>query len=361
MRAADRPEFRSPDGTPRTWKLVGVEQREPISLGGGHFHPNTTTCDRCGQCIRWVATMESSDGETLRTGMDCAGSLAGGPSEMELRRAQRAYQNAQYAKAHAARWAAERAERDAARRIVAEENAQVYAQVMADLAEVAASEKCSSWERNFAGNLLAGLKDGSATGDLEVRERSILRRALRAARAPASSHYGQVGARLKNVEAVVERCVYMGSFIYGSRWALSFRLPTGEVLVWKTGVGAWCDELAGNKDELDGTRVRISFTVKQHAEFRGTPQTEIGNAKIEGLGCGFFYANFDVDAMRSPGFDLDLLQPQWARNVEEAEAKFAAGSHVYGPFRTTTELYDAQRGDEEHAKMVASLREWAAA
>lgn len=360
-RAHDRPEFRTQDGTLRTWKLLHVEQRQPIALGGGQFHPNTTSCDRCGQCIRWVATMQGSDGAVLRTGMDCAESLAGGPSEMELRRAQRTFQLAQYRKIREAELAEAKAAREATFRVIAEENARAYGQVMAELAEVAASEKCSSWERDFAGRLLSTIREGRASGDLDMRDRASLRRALRTCRLPSAGHYGKVGDRVKNAEAILDRCVFMGHFDYGSRWALTFRLDSGEVLVWKTGTGSWCDELAGNKDEIDGTRVRLSFTIKQHSTFRGMQQTEISNAKVEGVGCGFFYANFDAETLRAPDFDTNLLQITWARNLEEVEARLPAGARIHGPFRDTTELYSAQREDAENNAMIDVLREGRAA
>lgn len=339
-------EFETSEGTPRTWKLVKLTKREPIVMGGvgcSYVHPNTATCERCAQSIRWVAEVKSSDGEVLHVGVDCAATLQGGPALRELRAAQRAWDRAQYRATHQAEWAAKKAERAAVEAALAQENAATYGQVIADLAEVAASQKCSKWERDFASFLHGQVVRGLTSGDLDLRQKEILGGCTRKARAPESTHVGSIGQRL-TLEATFERAIFVGAGRFGSTYRLVLRTDEGQVLTWKTGLGTWADVLPP-RENPSGTRVKVTFTVLEHSNYEGTKQTEMTRAKVEGIGCGYFYAVSD-DPASFDGERSELLRPFWASSQEAAEEK-ACGLEVSGPFKAYHEATDGQNSSEQ--------------
>lgn len=340
-------EFQTSTGTPRTWKLAAVTKREPIVMGGigsSYVHPNTATCERCAQSIRWVAEVRSSDGETLQVGVDCAATLQGGPSLRALRAAQRTWERAQHRAAHKAEWDAKKAEHEAVRAALAQENADKHGQLLGDLAEIAASDKCSKWEKDFASFLRSQMVRGNTGGDLSIRQQEIVGRCLRTARAPESTYVGTVGQRM-SLEATFEREIYCGpGFRGGSVYRLIFRTDEGQILVWKTGLGNWTDVLPLRENPA-GTRVKLTLTVDGHTTYAGVKQTGIARAKVEGMGSGYFYAVSD-DPDSFAGDRSELLNPIWAQSQEAAEEK-AAGLEVVGPFKTYHDATDSQRGSEQ--------------
>ena len=87
-----------------------------------------------------------------------------------------------------------------------------------------------------------------------------------------SAHVGEVGARADFGRGVVERC-----FSFDNQWGggtlVIIRLTSGAVLKWA----------ASRTDQwvVPGVTVEVAGTVKRHAEYKGTPQTEISRAKLQ--------------------------------------------------------------------------------
>lgn len=81
-------------------------------------------------------------------------------------------------------------------------------------------------------------------------------------------HWGEIGKRYKNV--TVEHIKFIAQFetVYGLMKIWNVILEDGTVLTWKT-----------SKD-IDGDCNTITFTVKEHGEYKGIKQTEITRCKI---------------------------------------------------------------------------------
>ena len=91
----------------------------------------------------------------------------------------------------------------------------------------------------------------------------------------AKAHLGEVGKKLV-ATAALERC-YAFETNYGVTRMLTFRTPEGATILWKASSTDIRPEDVGNTYE-------ITATVKQHGDYKGTPQTEVTRAKLRQVG-----------------------------------------------------------------------------
>lgn len=296
------------------WKIVSVEAREPIHLGGGQYHPNTATCEKCSQEIRWVATVRNEAGEVLKTGLDCAATLSGGPELRELRRAQRRHL-----------WSKRSQEQRQERQLQADANAVAYAELLRDLDLVAGSDSCRDRDRDLARGIARSLRSGARGFDLVEWERAAVNSALRTARMPPSRHIGTPGDKLARVPVTFEgRFSWIGSF--GWRSVYRFRCDDGAVLAWYTQTGLVNEIPGGSVDQAVGARFLLSAAIKKHGQYDGVAQTEILRVKLMPQGSGHFYT-VDPGATGNDRFGV----VEWAASLADIEAKYPEFEAV-GPF-----------------------------
>lgn len=79
-----------------------------------------------------------------------------------------------------------------------------------------------------------------------------------------SSYYGEVGKRYKNITVSNKKVIANYETMYGLQTIYSFNIGN-DVLIWKTSTGLYTDKESFN----------ISFTVKEHSEYKGQKQTII--------------------------------------------------------------------------------------
>lgn len=92
-----------------------------------------------------------------------------------------------------------------------------------------------------------------------------LQRAREFGRAKDAGHFGTVKDRVRDTEIIYTKSTGFDSQ-FGYTYIHTFRTAVGHLLIWKTGT-----ELS----VAPGTRVIATFTVKEHSEWNGTPQTKI--------------------------------------------------------------------------------------
>ena len=73
-----------------TWKVIGWREAVYQACVGAPVQ-SAGTCEKCGQGIRYVVTVQSSEGARMEVGQDCAVTLEGGIELRDLRTAERAY------------------------------------------------------------------------------------------------------------------------------------------------------------------------------------------------------------------------------------------------------------------------------
>lgn len=110
-----------------------------------------------------------------------------------------------------------------------------------------------------------------------VRREREEREAIEASR-PPSHHLGQPGDRL-SATVTLERKIGLPDRGFGPATILVFRADDGPLLSWKTSSITRID----GKPIENGERFRIEFTVKAHADFRGTPETRVLRVKASRL------------------------------------------------------------------------------
>ncbi len=258
--------------TEEAWRVVGFMTREPIVICPGVVHTNTASCEQCGQAIRHVVSMLSSNGNRLDVGEDCAITLAGGDTLRQVRNAQRAWERAEDERLHGAdRRAAAIAK--AAREVAqGQENEILFGLVLFAARAIVASVFTSNYDGSHAARLIADLITGQRTYGLDSSELVWLGQAYRAATSPASSHVGTVGGKFATTATLERRHGF--DTAYGRKWILTFRAECGAILVWFTTAG-------GDQWEADlGSVVTIKGTVKEHSEYKGTKQTVMTRCKV---------------------------------------------------------------------------------
>lgn len=95
-----------------------------------------------------------------------------------------------------------------------------------------------------------------------------------AANAPASHHVEAVGDRLAT-DVTVERIVALPDYGFGCMSIYCMRQANGALLSWKTSPDAVAVQGVGVGDQ-----VKLTGTVKAHADFKGTPETRLTRCRL---------------------------------------------------------------------------------
>ena len=85
-------------------------------------------------------------------------------------------------------------------------------------------------------------------------------------------HFGEVGKRYKDMKIKLFRCVTAWETQWGITYIHQIVLEDGTVLTWKTSDGMTLEP----KQEFN----KITFTVKNHGEYKGQKQTEVTRCKV---------------------------------------------------------------------------------
>lgn len=86
-----------------------------------------------------------------------------------------------------------------------------------------------------------------------------------------SNFVGDVKTRLKGIDMVFERVIYLGTGTFGPSFLHLMKDDNGNAFSWIT----------GNKLELDsGSKIKVDATVKTHKIYNGVKQTVITRAKV---------------------------------------------------------------------------------
>ena len=150
-------------------------------------------------------------------------------------------------------------------------------------------------DNEFINNMGVILKDGYVTYDNigylcylpQGYNKHIADEKARAAQKKAnavSKHFGEEKKRYKDIEAITFDCLYSFDNQFGGGYAYRIILKSGEILIWKTAKHQI--EMISEQMKIDWDEVKlemytidtITFTVKKHTEYKGTPQTEITRA-----------------------------------------------------------------------------------
>lgn len=259
---------------PVRWTVTKFEEKAfqafpgaPVQAGG--------CCEKCGQGIRYVVTLKSSDGRVMNVGRDCAATLEGGPELAEIRNAEAAWEREMYLASpeYAARKAREAAE-EAARKAAAERAESEHALLLFGLRTIAKAAASSKYEADMARSYERTIVGGHAV-EIDERDAVTLGVAFSKANLPASKHVGTVGKRLE-VLALFEAMIAVEG-IYGTSYVRKFRTAEGESLVWFSGAcpdGLWRKDL--------GSWVKVRGTVKAHKDYNGEAQTSLSRVKVLG-------------------------------------------------------------------------------
>lgn len=259
-----------------TWRVVGYQKREPVQICPGVTHPNTATCMRCAQSIRIVVTVESSTGERMEVGQDCAYTLQGGIALRDIRAAQRAWEREEDERLHGAERRERAAQRERERQAAVAEALVAYAKELADLDLVASSPTSSEWERAWAESRARLVRNAGDYPFSSEDERAKLAAMAFRARLPPPKHLDvAAGTRVRGLEVILLR-VFHFETAYGTTFVSSFATDDGAVIVWK-GRPAF----VGDRPVRLAERVRMTGTVKAHSEYRGSPQTLVSRCKLE--------------------------------------------------------------------------------
>jgi hypothetical protein len=255
------------------WRVIGFRESVYQACAGAPVQGGSS-CDKCGQGIRYVVTVKSNTGEVLEVGRDCAVTLEGGPELAEIRRAEREYEHECYLqsdgyKEHCRKAAEERRVQEERARLAVEREALT----LVGLDAVLNSAATSQWEKDHASvvkrHILAG-ETVDALGNMDDVQRLTLSMAVRKAYLPTSTALGNVGDKIA-FTADLEAMIPVESQ-YGRKYVQKFRDSEGHVFVWFSGAGNW-----GSRDI--GKRMTLKGTVKAHKEYAGENQTVMTRCK----------------------------------------------------------------------------------
>jgi hypothetical protein len=86
-----------------------------------------------------------------------------------------------------------------------------------------------------------------------------------------SNFVGEVKTRLKGLELMIDKIIYLGSGSFGPSYLHLMKDTSGNVFSWIT----------GNKiEKAEGETVRLDGTIKEHKLYNGTKQTALTRAKV---------------------------------------------------------------------------------
>jgi hypothetical protein len=97
-----------------------------------------------------------------------------------------------------------------------------------------------------------------------------------------SKHIGQPKDRIRGLEVTF---VWEHSFEtqFGVKTMHKFNDAEGNVLLWSTTSGATVKDATGDRALMIGDVVKVTFTIKEHGEYRSIKQTEITRLKVDAL------------------------------------------------------------------------------
>lgn len=87
-----------------------------------------------------------------------------------------------------------------------------------------------------------------------------------------SNYFGEIGKRYKDKDILSVNLITNWETQWGTTYVYKITLTDGTILTWKTSNGLYLE----SNEEFD----KISFTVKEHKEYKGEKQTEITRCKI---------------------------------------------------------------------------------
>ena len=90
-----------------------------------------------------------------------------------------------------------------------------------------------------------------------------------------SEHFGEVGKRYKNISVQSIEVITSWETMYGTTYIYKITLENSCVLTWKTSKWVFLDD-EGEKVNVE----KITFTVKEHKEYKSEKQTEVTRCKI---------------------------------------------------------------------------------
>lgn len=85
-----------------------------------------------------------------------------------------------------------------------------------------------------------------------------------------SNHFGEVGKRYKDINVYRMEMLTCFDTQYGCMYIYKIVLDSGDILIWKT--SNWVDDYVKAQS--------ITFTVKEHSEYKGIKQTEVTRCKV---------------------------------------------------------------------------------
>lgn len=256
-----------------TWKVIGWNEKTFQAYPGAPVRAGAS-CEKCGQSIRYVVTVQSTNGYVMNVGQDCAVTLEGGPALREIRNAERAWKAAEDERLHGAERRRHAADLKTRLALAAAQNEIDLAWTLAGLRLIVSSPACSDWQKSKAEWHLRGFEKGNFTNDLDVEERLQLFPAICAALAPVSKHIGQPGVKLV-LSAVLEAIIPVGlDSPYGPKYLHKFRTSHGECLTW------FASGSAGARSGDVGKTMTVKGTVKELSDYQGVPQTVLTRCKL---------------------------------------------------------------------------------
>lgn len=110
-----------------------------------------------------------------------------------------------------------------------------------------------------------------------------------------NNHFGEVGKRYKDCNIQNVDTIASWYTEWGVTCVYKITLEDGNILTWKTNKSIFADMMEG--EEFD----KITFTVKNHGEYKGEKQTEITRCKIT------YRKKMEVEKHPSEEFDLSVL------------------------------------------------------
>lgn len=259
------------------FRCVGYRKAQYQAFPGAPIRAGAS-CDFCGTAIMHTYEILSADGKRFKVGCDCVDRTKDTALVASLRAEERAYERELERQA----WEADRPRREAE---AAKEKARLQAQadrnaveaaMLIEGARVALESNLSDYDRSVIAKIHTALTSGTREAGVDMDDEwPILAAAYLAAVQPANRHVGSVGQRLRDLE-----CVYHGGPTiglgsdYGPSVLAKFTVISGPmagaILIWKTKY----------HPARRGQVVRLTASVKEHSEYKGTLQTIVTRGKV---------------------------------------------------------------------------------
>lgn len=263
------------------WSVIKYEERRPINLGAGASHPNLATCQKCGQCIKYVVTLKSTDGDVIQVGRDCAITMEGGPELAEIRRAEREAAHQEWLASDEGRAHTEAARNaDSRRAALAASNAERFALWIAGLRLVIACSKAGQWTRDICKATLQAWESGHRDAPLSMAEERLFFSAMRDVLLPESTYHPKDVKSRVTLDVWFEyRTHFIGDNFRGDetiKYVWNLRDSEGRRYVWIT--ESWLGDL--HKDADKGVRLKVKATIKSVKEYNGRKQTSLSRVTV---------------------------------------------------------------------------------